>query len=102
MIQIAAEMNRGLEDELKNFSRSFAEASSKTADLEQQWQRPVNQSSARTPETCYVGKWKGNNFLNGYNAEEFPKLQEKYNPGRHHIKQRNDAAPIYAGNTVSA
>lgn len=81
MIQIAAEMNRGLEDELKNFSRSFAEASSKAADLEQQWQRPVNQSSARAPETCYVGKWKGNNFLNGYNAEEFPKLQEKYNPG---------------------
>lgn len=81
MIQIAAEMNRGLEDELKNFSRSFAEASSKAADLEQQWQRPVDQSSARAPETCYVGKWKGNNFLNGYNAAEFPKLQEKYNPG---------------------
>ena len=55
MIQIAAEMNRGLEDELKNFSRSFAEASSKAADLEQQWQRPADWETRAICEIMNTG-----------------------------------------------
>ena len=75
MIQMQVEMDKELAQVLNNFSQSFAEANNKAASLEQQWQSPVDQSSAYAPETCYVGKWKGNNFLQGFTAEEFPQVQ---------------------------
>lgn len=81
MIQMQVEMDKELAQVLNNFSQSFAEANNKAASLEQQWQSPVDQSSAYAPETCYVGKWKGNNFLQGFTAEEFPQVQEQYARG---------------------
>lgn len=81
MLQMQAEMDKELAQALNNFSQSFAEANNKALRLEQQWKSPVDQSSARAPETCYVGKWNGNNFLHGYTAEEFPQVQAKFIPG---------------------
>lgn len=84
MIQIAAEMNRGLEDELKNFSRSFAEASSKAADLEQQWQRRLTSllPARRKPVMSVNGK--AITFSMATTPKNFPNSRKNITPAASH------------------
>ena len=94
LMEVSAQLNTEITQE--SFLTDFAESEKESQQLEAQLNSPVAPNKQVPAESCYIGSWLGNNFLDGYTEKDFPKIQKKVSPGRYNNQSRYTRKTIYA------